>query len=115
MNRVGVGRHVPLFSFFFGKHKIRGLLPRLDLDKKTHVLLVEGLERLGVDEVVELDRLVGAATGLGGGLLLRLGLGLERLLRFLRGGLQLGLLYAVDRVVENMTKKNRQREESPQS
>ena len=36
------------------------------------ILLVEGLEGLGVDEVVELDGLVGAAPTLGGRLFLRL-------------------------------------------
>lgn len=57
----------------------------------TYVLLVEGLEGLGVDEVVELDRLVGAASAFRGGLLLRLSLRLDRLLGLVFRGLQLGL------------------------
>lgn len=57
----------------------------------THVLLVEGLERLGVDEVVELDSLVGAAPALGGSLLLRLRLGFGRLLGLVLRSLELRL------------------------
>lgn len=57
----------------------------------SHVFLVEGLEGLGVNEVVKLDHLVRAPARFRGGLFLRLFGSLSRLFRRLPRRLKLGL------------------------